>query len=313
MAWTYIHAAFRVVVRPGLTPGQRLLLLHLANRVDNRGKLTAELVELQEWTCLSRRAVQLALRGLSQARLLTVERRHNKANRLSLPFDPYAAEVENLHPNSASGVDSAPLPGDVEFPPQGVENAPRGAMVAPAIKDPSLLLGRSPVSDEVAAQVVAVLLESSRDVDGVARFALGASPKSCLTAAKLALVRNALVRNPASLDEVARIGRLIAATELFAYLRAVPLATLFQTPSKHRQDNFEHALLQARSPIRLSRLKDPPPPPRPRTPTARKSRAVPTVTTPGEPTAPATPPPTVDERQLDLFGPVRPDATPSNP
>ena len=71
-----------------LTPGQKLVLLVLANRANKNDEAWPSIESIARQSCMSRSGVKSALRGLIEQELLSKKPRHNRANVYRLTLDP---------------------------------------------------------------------------------------------------------------------------------------------------------------------------------------------------------------------------------
>ncbi len=71
-----------------LTPGQKLVLLVLANRANKNDEAWPSIESIARQSCMSRSGVKNALRGLVEQELLSKKTRHNRANVYRLALDP---------------------------------------------------------------------------------------------------------------------------------------------------------------------------------------------------------------------------------
>ena len=76
----------------GLTPGQKLVLLVLANRANKKSEAWPAIDSIVKQSCMSRSGVKNALRALGDRGLLFKELRRNRANVYRLTLDPEATK-----------------------------------------------------------------------------------------------------------------------------------------------------------------------------------------------------------------------------
>ena len=94
----------RALAVQGVTPGEKLVLLVLANRADKNGQAWPSIDNIAQQSCMSRSGVKKALRGLVDRELLTKDSRRNRSNvyRLTLNNDSTCRALSDL-PEKTSG------------------------------------------------------------------------------------------------------------------------------------------------------------------------------------------------------------------
>lgn len=89
----------------GLTPGQKLVLLILANRANKNGEAWPSIENIAGQSCMSRSGVKKGLRGLIDLGLLFKESRRNRANVYHLTLEPESTKgsLGDLHEEKRKG------------------------------------------------------------------------------------------------------------------------------------------------------------------------------------------------------------------
>ena len=89
----------------GLTPGQKVVLLVLANRANKNDEAWPSIESIFRQSCMSRSGVKNALRGLLEQELLSIKTRHNRANvyRLTLGSESTKGSLSDLQEEQGKG------------------------------------------------------------------------------------------------------------------------------------------------------------------------------------------------------------------
>ena len=88
-----------------LTPGQKLVLLVLANRANKNDEAWPSIESIFRQSCMSRSGVKNALRGLIERELISIMSRHNRANvyRLTLGSESTKGSLSDLQEEQGKG------------------------------------------------------------------------------------------------------------------------------------------------------------------------------------------------------------------
>ena len=87
----------------GLTPGQKLVLLILANRANKNDEAWPSIENIVGQSCMSRSGVKNALRGLVESDLVLRKPRHNRANVYRLMLDSESIKGSLSDPQEEQG------------------------------------------------------------------------------------------------------------------------------------------------------------------------------------------------------------------
>jgi hypothetical protein len=126
----------RVVV----SPTHKFVLVCLADQANEQGYCWPAVCTIAEWTCLSDRTVQRAIRDLCAAGLLSVTKRSGRSTMYQVHPPQSNMGGDTLSPPMAEGV-SGCHPGGVTVSPEGCQSVTRGVSVCHP--DPSVIHDRS--------------------------------------------------------------------------------------------------------------------------------------------------------------------------
>ncbi|HEP8212586.1 TPA: helix-turn-helix domain-containing protein [Pseudomonas aeruginosa] len=114
----------------GLTPAQKAVLISLADNANDEGVCWPSVAKIAERTCLSERAVQQAIKVLSECRALSIEARQGRSTMFTVTPAAFAPP-QKVHPRrKCTPAASAPTPADAA-PPPPQEMHPTPADAAP--------------------------------------------------------------------------------------------------------------------------------------------------------------------------------------
>ncbi|KSF01269.1 helix-turn-helix domain-containing protein [Pseudomonas aeruginosa] len=112
----------------GMSPAQKAVLISLADQANDQGVCWPAVDSIAMRCCLSKRAVQQAIKWLRGAGIVSVEERQGRSTMYSVTPAAYAPPQE-MHPSSkCTPVANAPTPADAAPPPpQDLHPTPAGS------------------------------------------------------------------------------------------------------------------------------------------------------------------------------------------
>ncbi|HHW2125246.1 TPA: helix-turn-helix domain-containing protein [Pseudomonas aeruginosa] len=101
----------------GMSPAQKAVLISLADQANDQGVCWPAVDSIAMRCCLSKRAVQQAIKWLRGAGIVSVEERQGRSTMYSVTPAAYAPPQEMHHSSKCTPASNAPTPADAAPPP----------------------------------------------------------------------------------------------------------------------------------------------------------------------------------------------------
>lgn len=133
----------------GLTPAQKSVLISLADNANDEGVCWPSVAKIGERTCLSERAVQQAIKVLSECKVLRIEGRQGRSTMFTVTPAAFAPPQKVRPRKKCTPAENAPTPEPAApQPPQEVHPTPAAAaprtVIEPSVEPTGNLLPADP-------------------------------------------------------------------------------------------------------------------------------------------------------------------------